>query len=327
MPSTWSSRFRLNFQAPGENLNTWGGLLNVQVFQLLEDAIAKRQAFSLSGSKTLTTANGAEDEARCAFLDVTSGTGGTITIPPLEKIYLVRNAASGSVIVTTGAGVTATIVAGEMAWVSSDGSNVRKALTSDFGGARITSVGSPLAATDAVPRSYVDSFAFGVAELPGQAGSAGYFLTTDGTTPSWEPIGVSDVAGAAPIDAPSFTNGVTVAGGAEITGVVAQTGGSVANVDAMAALDIDFSVADGHTKSISSNSAFTFSGLVAGKLQCALLTLTISSSAVPSWPASVRHPTGVNPSTSLGNGKHLLGLITSNGGTDVVLVVLARNFS
>jgi len=115
MPSTWSSRFRLNFQAPGENLNTWGGLLNTQVFQLLEDAIAKRVAFSLSGSKTLTTANGATDEARCAFLDVTSGTGGTITIPPLEKMYLVRNAASGAVVITTGAGASATAVAGESA--------------------------------------------------------------------------------------------------------------------------------------------------------------------------------------------------------------------
>lgn len=326
MPSTWSSRFRLNFQAPGENLNTWGGLLNVQVFQLLEDAIARRVAFSLSGSKTLTTANGTDDEARCAFLDVTSGTGGTITIPPLEKIYLVRNAASGSVIVTTGAGVTATIVAGEMAWVSCDNSNVRKTLTSDFGGARITSIGTPLAATDAVPRSYVDSFVFGAANLPGQAGSDGYFLTTDGTTPSWEPIGVADVAGAAPISAPSFIDGIDVAGGATIVGGLDQTGGTVGNVNALAALDIDFSSADAHTKSISSNSTFTFSGFVSGKVQCALVKLTITGAAVPSWPASVKHASSVNPSASLGNGKHLLGLITADGGTEVVLVVLSRNY-
>ena len=53
MPSTYSSRFRLNFQAPGDNLNTWGLVLNSGVFQLLEDAVAKRIAFALSGSADL----------------------------------------------------------------------------------------------------------------------------------------------------------------------------------------------------------------------------------------------------------------------------------
>lgn len=85
MPSTFSPRFRLNFQAPGDNLNTWGLILNGGVSQLLEDALARRVAFALSGAKTLTTANGADDEARCAFLDVTGGAGGTTTSPGLIR--------------------------------------------------------------------------------------------------------------------------------------------------------------------------------------------------------------------------------------------------
>jgi hypothetical protein len=61
MASTFSLRYRLNYQAPGDNLNLWGGVLNVGVFQMLEDATARRVAFALSGAKTLTTANGMED--------------------------------------------------------------------------------------------------------------------------------------------------------------------------------------------------------------------------------------------------------------------------
>ena len=70
MPSTYSSSLRLNLQATGENLNTWGVLLNNGVFQLVDYAVAGRLAFSLSGSKTLTSVNGATDEARAAMLDI-----------------------------------------------------------------------------------------------------------------------------------------------------------------------------------------------------------------------------------------------------------------
>lgn len=179
MASTFSIRFRLNYQAPGDNLNLWGLILNTGVFQLLEDAMAKRVAFTLSGTKVLTTANGAEDEARCAFLDVTGGTGGTITIPSAEKLYLIRNGASGDVIVTTGAGLTATLTPGEINWVVSDASNVR-----------------PLGPNAQSVKEYVDGVAwtYNAGALPGQAGNAGKFIRTDGTTASWHQISSTDFA-------------------------------------------------------------------------------------------------------------------------------------
>ncbi|MES3028490.1 MAG: hypothetical protein V4820_11630 [Pseudomonadota bacterium] len=304
-------------------------MLNDEAIELIDTAIRGRTAFTLSGPKTLTSTNGVANEARSAILHITGGTGGTVTVPNLSKPYLVINGATGAVTITAGGMTTASVAAGETAQVAVDGvAAVRKVIFSDFDGSKLRDVGNPSDPQDAATKAYVDSLAFDAVDLPGQDTSTdGAALFSDGVNAEWRGIDVDDVLGAAPISAPSFTDGVGVAGGLDVTGVVTQTGGSVANVDAMAALDIDFSLADGHTKSISTNSAFTFSGFVAGKLQCALLTLTISSSAVPSWPASVRHPTSVNPSTSLGNGKHLLGLITSNGGTDVVLVVLARNFS
>lgn len=328
MPSTYSARARYTLQAPGENLNLWGVILNQGVFALIDDARSKRVAFPLSGTKTLTTVNGAADEARSAFIDITGGSGGTVIIPSVEWFYVVRNAATGPVAVTTGAGAIATLVPGVLAVVVCDAANVRTVQSSDFAGQRVTGVGAPIASSDGVPKSYVDGLAFGAVNLPGQGpGTIGQFVKSDGDTASWSALEVADVAGAAPLVAPDFTGGVSVAGPVDLIGVVTQTGGTVGNVTALAALDIDFTSADAHTKSINTDSAFTFSGFVTGKLQCALVVLTISSSAVPSWPASVRHPTGVNPSATLGNGKHLLGLITANGGTEVVLVVLARNFS
>lgn len=326
MPSSYTSSLRFVLQATGENLNTWGVLNNNSMIALADYAIAGRAAFTLSGSKTLTTANGATDEARAAMLDITGGTGGTITIPAVSKIYLVRNGASGNVVITTGGGATITIRPGESLLVFTDGTDVRSTFSTDFMGNRITNVGTPTASADAATKNYVDTTAWNLNTgiLPGQGGNAGNFLTTNGSVASWAAIQVANVTGAAPITAPAFTGGAAVAGGLVITGGVDQSGSSKGNVQAVPALDLDLSTADFFTKSISTNSAFTFSNATASRGQAFTLELTITSAAVPSWPASVDYPGGVNPSSSLGSGRHLLGFITYNGGTDWVMVVLAR---
>lgn len=191
MASSYSLRFRLNYQAPGDNLNVWGVVLNTGVFQLLEDAMAKRLPFALSGAKTLTTANGEADEARSAFLDVTGGTGGTIVIPGFEKLYLVRNGASADVVVTTGAGVAATLTPGEINWVVCDASNVR-----------------PLGPNAQSVKEYVDAVAwsYNLGILPGQAGNAGKYLKTNGAAASWQAPASTDLA-----DYPTRILGVQVA--------------------------------------------------------------------------------------------------------------------
>jgi len=189
MPSSYSSSFRLNYQAPGDNLNTWGTILNNGVFQLLEDAVAGMASFTLSGPKVLTATNGATDEARCAVLNVTGGTGGTITAPSVKKVYLVRNASSGPVIITTGSGVTATFSAGEVGFCAGDGTNFyRTTVTTNFGGVTLTNLGAPTANTDAATKGYVDGVAFAMAagSLPGQTGNAGKSLVTDGSNASWQ---------------------------------------------------------------------------------------------------------------------------------------------
>lgn len=195
MPSSYSARARFNLQAPGENLNTWGALLNSGVFQLVEDAIAGRLAFALSGAKSLAAVNGATDEARMAFLDVTSGTGGTITIPSVEKIYLVRNASTGDVTLTTGGATTATAGSGDMVQIVCDGSTVRRANSTDFQGVRLKNLGAPINNADGATKLYVDNTAFAAAAgtMPGQTGHAGHALFTDGAVAGWREIEQADV--------------------------------------------------------------------------------------------------------------------------------------
>ena len=124
MPSTFTTRNRLEKQAPGENNNSWGTILNDNMIAVADQALDGMISFSLSTGKTLTTANGASDEARCRYINITGGTGGTVTLPNVEKVYVVRNAASGTATFTTGSGTTCTVPAGTQAIVVCEAASV-----------------------------------------------------------------------------------------------------------------------------------------------------------------------------------------------------------
>jgi len=119
--------------------------------------------------------------------------------------------------------------------------------------------------------------------------------------------------GAAASDAPTITSGMTL------------SGSSKGNVQAIASTSIDVSLGEVFTKSISSNTTFTFTGAVASKWQGFLLKLTISSGAVPTWPTSVEWKSGVDP--VFGNGKNWIGFWTDDGGTTWYGSVVGRTFS
>lgn len=188
MASSPSTRLRLELQAAGENLNTWGAPKLNAALSRLEEALCGFVSTALSGALSLTSANYSGDQAHYAVLNLTSGTGGTITVPGVEKIYIVRNNTSGNVIVTTGSGTTATIIAGDLAWIAIDATNCYKLQASDFAGSRLTNIGTPTAATDAVTKAYADALAMATfsGAIPGQGGNAGKFLQTNGTVPSWQ---------------------------------------------------------------------------------------------------------------------------------------------
>ena len=133
---------------------------------------------------------------------------------------------------------------------------------------------------------------------------------------------LSEVASAATARA---NIGAAASASPTITGGMTFSGASKGNVQALGALDVDWSVAEFQTKSISANQTFTFSNITASKAQAVLLLLTISSSAVPTWPATVDWANGAAP--SFGDGEHLIGFVTFDGGTTVKGLVGGQAFS
>ena len=101
--ATFTSRIRLEKQANGENSGTWGTVLNQNVIDLVDEAIAGYTIVSCSATAVeLTTNNGSSDQARSAVLEFqgTLTSSVDITIPSVSKIYYVKNNTSGSYPIT-----------------------------------------------------------------------------------------------------------------------------------------------------------------------------------------------------------------------------------
>jgi len=92
MPSSATTRNRIEKQATGENLNTWGSRLNQSGLDLIDESLDGVEAIAISGATTtLTSSNYVSDQARNRVL-VLSGTltaDSDIVVPGVEKWYVV----------------------------------------------------------------------------------------------------------------------------------------------------------------------------------------------------------------------------------------------
>lgn len=108
------------------------------------------------------------------------------------------------------------------------------------------------------------------------------------------------------VDAVTYLSAVDVAN-LDLNGPQQQT------IVAMSALEVDCSLGNYFTKTITSNSTFTFANAPASRAFAFTLELTHTSGTV-TWPASVKWPNDIAP--TLDNGKtSLLVFVTDNGGT------------
>jgi hypothetical protein len=201
MPSTPTTRLRVEKQALGENLNLWGDTKLNAALDRLEEGIAAVTSVAIAGTATtLTSTNYVADQARSACL-VFTGTltaNSTVTVPNVEKLYLCINSTTGSFSLTvkTAAGTGYALRAGPN-WVYCDATNVAGAVprldqaplataSVDLNAQKITNLGTPTTTTDAATKAYVDAIGGGVASVyqPG-AGSAAvpsYTFSTDTNT-------------------------------------------------------------------------------------------------------------------------------------------------
>lgn len=114
----------------GDLSGTWGTTVNTAITDLLDDAVAGTVTLSADADVTLTTTNGADNQARNAVILWTASNGATtrnITAPAQSKAYIVINAGTGSVVIR-GAGPTTgvTVTSGYKALVAWNGSDFVK---------------------------------------------------------------------------------------------------------------------------------------------------------------------------------------------------------
>jgi hypothetical protein len=320
MPSTATTRLRLEKQALGENSATWGAPKLNDVIDRLDEAIGGVESISTSGgTTTLTSVNYSTDQARKAVL-VFSGTlasNAVIVVPNVEKTYLCVNNTTGSFSLTvkTAAGTGYALRSGAN-WVYCDATNVSGAVprldqaplptsTVDLNSQRIVNLGTPSASTDAATKAYVDA---AVSTTPTQN-----LATSDGTalapTYSW----ASDSnTGIYRVGADSL--GITAGGTVRAT--VSSTGLAVSGV---------FSVSGAMTASggLGVTGAVTTSGATSiGTTLGVTGAATLGSTLAVTGAATLSSTLGVTGAATFGSTLGVTGAITATAGMTAAAPVL-----
>jgi hypothetical protein len=191
LPSSYSTSLRFELQFTGENVNTYGVKLD-NTFARMDDAIAGVTALTITGDRVLVSSNdnSVADEARKAVLKLTGSpaAGFQITIPSVSKLYTVWNLTGQIATISTGSGTTVPVQANEVAPLVCDGTNVTRSQGTYFAAQKLTAVADPTNPQDVATKAYADALAFtaNAGILPGQVGSNGKFLKTNGTVASWQ---------------------------------------------------------------------------------------------------------------------------------------------
>jgi hypothetical protein len=128
------SALKIQLMATGENSGTWGNVTNDNLGIAIEEAIAESADVTFSGSNvsiTLSDTN-ASQEARNLRLNLTGTSVAAtqaLTVPDIEKPYIVNNGLTDDVEVKNSTGANVTVPAGKTMWVYSTGAGVVDAMT------------------------------------------------------------------------------------------------------------------------------------------------------------------------------------------------------
>jgi hypothetical protein len=175
MASTFSN-LGLNLQATGENSGTWGSITNVNL-QEIDNAISGVFNLTITGSTTLAfTTNSSSttftDESgrnkTIILAGALSATTVTLSVPNIEKDYVIINNSGGTVTVSSGGSTTVSIATGSKNYVIVDPSttSVISAVPAASPGGSNTQV------------QFNNNGAFGAIS----SSTAGFILTSNGTT-------------------------------------------------------------------------------------------------------------------------------------------------
>jgi hypothetical protein len=130
MPSSYSP-LKIQLMETGENSGTWGEITNVNLGVALEEAVVGSAEILFSGSDVVLTLSNTNttQPARHLRLKLTGSSGGarTLTVPAIEKNYLISNTLADQVEVRNASGTGVIVPAGRAMYVYNDGTNVVEA--------------------------------------------------------------------------------------------------------------------------------------------------------------------------------------------------------
>lgn len=298
--ASYTTSLRLVQPATGEYSGTWGTQVNNGLTALVDTSVAGTANIVMTAADyTLSTANGATDEARAAILNVTGtpGAARNIIVPALSKLYVVYNNTSGGFAQTvkTSAGAGISVPNGATAYLRCNGTDVVAAV------------------------NYLGSLTLGAA-LPIASGGTGSTSTTYCSL-------TANVTGTLPVG-----NGGT--GATTLTGVLKGNGASAFTA---ATAGTDF-VAPGTATTFTAKQTFTGStSVLASKLVNALETVTVSataatgtinydvttqsvlyytSNAAANWTVNFRASSGTSLDTAMATGESVtVAFLVTQGST------------
>jgi hypothetical protein len=224
--TNFSPLLGLALPTTGDLSGTWGTTVNDSITQLLDSAVAGTTTLSADTDVTLSTTNGAANQARNAVILWTASNGATtrnITAPAQSKAYLVINSGTGSIVIR-GAGPTTgvTLPAGARALVAWNGSDFVKivsnpvVLTTDVTGTLPIANGGTNATTAPDARTSLGATTLG----------SNVFTITNPSAITFPRFNADNTVSA--LDAANFRTAIGAGtGGGDVSGPASSTTGAV----------------------------------------------------------------------------------------------------
>lgn len=227
--ASYTSSLRLVLPATGEFPGTWGTQANNGLTSLVDTSIAGTASITMTATNyTLSTANGASDEARAMFLVLGGTPGGSynVIVPAVSKLYFVTNSTGAAQTVKTSAGSGISVPNGARMALRCNGTDVIEALnyfgSLTLGAALGVASGGTGAATFTANNVLLGN---GTSAFQAVApGSSGNILTSNGTT--WQSTapaagGVSTIS----FGSTGLTPSTATSGAVSVAGTLAVANG------------------------------------------------------------------------------------------------------